>query len=464
MAVGAAGTPALAASTGVASVSGTTVTYKAGQQKTNAVTITRSGRTVTIDDRVTVKAGKGCKKVKGDRTRVRCTTATAPTRIKVFLYDRNDSLKNKTSIKTFGYAGTGDDKLTGGSAADRLVGDSGNDQIWGGAGNDSLDGGAGNDRITGGAGNDKEYGSTGNDTFAQVRSGRVDSDVMRGGPGRDTVSYATRTATVWISADSTTADDGQSRENDTVHTDVEVLIGGRGPDFLRAGDTASALYGNDGNDRITGGLGNDLLNGGNGADQVNGSAGDDRLQGGAGNDQLTGWSGDDLLDGGAGDDYLSGDDPDLETSVPIGTDMIRGGSGADRVDYNGHARPVVVDLDGVTGDDGQEGEHDTVGSDVEHLNGSPQSDVLTGNSAANYIIGGFGDDVIRGGGGTDTLYGGDGADLIHGEAGDDELVGGQDIGAEKPDLLDGGAGATQLGDLCLATDPDRTLDCERFTR
>jgi hypothetical protein len=41
------------------------------------VVITRSGNTITIDDRVAISAGKGCKKVKGDKTKVICTTTGA---------------------------------------------------------------------------------------------------------------------------------------------------------------------------------------------------------------------------------------------------------------------------------------------------------------------------------------------------------------------------------------------------
>ncbi|WP_433827623.1 hypothetical protein ACQP2E_37250 [Actinoplanes sp. CA-015351] len=216
MTAGAIGAPAMAASTGAASVSSTTVTYQAGLRKINAVTLTRSGRTVTIDDRVTIKAGKGCKRVKGrvgadgthgepgegdvivgpisqifgspsadvlhatathhagyihggagddefsgdgevdlygddgadrltdgnllfgsgssdsvplkagkgckpgksDKTKVRCTTKRTPTQITAHLGDKNDVLANKTKINFLGYAGTGDDKLYGGTGTD----------------------------------------------------------------------------------------------------------------------------------------------------------------------------------------------------------------------------------------------------------------------------------------------------------------------------------------------------------
>src|SRR6188508_2036217 len=80
-AVGLAAAPAQASAGGLASVYATVkVQYKAAKGKQNKVVITRAGNTITIDDVVAVKAGKGCKKVKGDKTKVRCTTRKAPTR------------------------------------------------------------------------------------------------------------------------------------------------------------------------------------------------------------------------------------------------------------------------------------------------------------------------------------------------------------------------------------------------
>ncbi|MBB2945651.1 Ca2+-binding RTX toxin-like protein [Actinoplanes lutulentus] len=211
--IGATGTPAFAASTGVASVAGSVVTFKAGSKKTNAVTITRSGRTVTIDDRVTVKAGKGCKKVKRDKTKVRCTTKKTPSAVKLFLYDRNDTAINKTKIKSFLYGGTGADKLTGGPSSDRIVGDDGNDRIWGAGGDDSLDGVAGNDRIIGGDGDDMTYGGPG-------------ADYVNGGAGNDVVL-----------GEGTWAGPSLTGSNN------DKLVGGAGIDRLTGGAGDNSYYG-----------------------------------------------------------------------------------------------------------------------------------------------------------------------------------------------------------------------------
>ncbi|PVZ72433.1 calcium-binding protein [Pelagibaculum spongiae] len=57
---------------------------------------------------------------------------------------------------------------------------------------------------------------------------------------------------------------------------------------------------------LDGGAGDDLLDGGDGADMLMGGEGNDRLFGGNGQDQLQGGSGNDLLAGGNGADTLSG--------------------------------------------------------------------------------------------------------------------------------------------------------------
>lgn len=135
----------------------------------------------------------------------------------------------------------------------------------------------------------------------------------------------------------------------------------------------------------------------------------------------------------AGDDDLSGD---------YGSDLMAGGSGKDQASYYYRLVRVVLDADGVAGDDGSAGERDTIRTDVEDLAGGWGDDLLVGTSGPNLIRGGAGADVIRGGGGNDELYSGDGSrtgiDKLYGEAGDDVLSG---DGYEPYSryLLDGGA-------------------------
>jgi Ca2+-binding RTX toxin-like protein len=366
LAAGAVGWPAApslaAGTTGVASVYDVTkVKYSAGNNKTNSVVVTRSGNTITFNDRVKIKAGTGCKAVKGDSTKVKCTTKKAPTRVYVYLKDRDDSVVNNTGLSMTADGGTGNDSLTGGSRADTLRGQEGNDRLYGLAGNDVLDGYTGNDMLAGG----------------------------------------------------------------------------------------------DGNDSLTGWWGNDTLYGGNGDDTLQGLDGNDKEYGGAGADSLFGGNGSDRLEGGAGDDALSGDDP---RDGAVSADVMLGGPGRDQVNYQWYSKPVTVDLDGAARDDGQSGEHDTVGADVEDIAGGSGSDRLTGNAAANDITGWNGNDVIHGLGGDDVLDGLGGRDTVYGDAGDD-LIFGQDS-PEAADRLDGGDNAT-AGDECQPGTADTVVNCER---
>jgi Ca2+-binding RTX toxin-like protein len=454
-AVGALAVPAQAASTGVASVvASTRIQYKAGSKATNKVVVTRSGNTVTIDDVVAVKPGTGCKKV--DKTKVRCTTRKAPTRVLVYLGAKNDSVVDKTDLPMTADGGDGNDKITGGSRADSLRGGAGKDQIWGGAGNDTIDGGydadklhggagndalsgdygndylygeAGNDAVSGDQGNDKEYGGAGEDRLYQYPiPGSTGADLVSGGAGVDFVSYQGRGKAITADLDGAAGDDGEAGEHDTLLADLEGIEGGNG------------------SDRLTGHAGYDLLDGG---------PGNDTLRGLGGNDYLSGGLGQDRLEGGDGNDGLVGD-YDSDSAV---ADVLLGGNGIDTVDYYGYTKPITVDLDGASRDDGQAGEHDTVGADVEIVDGGQGSDHLTGNAAANRLFGEGGDDVIRGGAGNDLLSGDDGADTLYGEAGDDWLDTG---GGSYPetDHLDGGDNATAKGDDCWTDAVDVATNCE----
>ncbi|MEU8237424.1 calcium-binding protein [Actinoplanes missouriensis] len=468
--VGALATPAEAASTGVASVSGTKITFKAAKKKQNKVVITLSGRTVTIDDRVAIKAGKGCKKVKGDSTKVRCTTSKAPYKIYAFLSDRNDSLVNKARVRIDVDGGTGADSITGGPLNDGLYGRSGADKIWGGAGDDYLMGAEGNDRIWGGVGNDVINGQGGNDAIdgqagQDGLNGELGNDVVYGGPGGDDlygdvgtdrlyggagydnliayewdhkspdyysggsdsdwISYSSAQRAISADADGVKGDDGAKGERDTIATDVEDIRGGAGNDVITGNSRANQLFG---------GPGNDTIRGGGGDDDLYGEDGLDHLDGGTGNDELT------------GDDALG---------ARFYADTMLGGPGWDWVGYDSRAAGVVVDLDGAKGDDGKPGEKDTVGIDVEMVSGTDGNDKLTGNAYANEIIGRDGNDVIRGGGGNDQVHGGNGADAIYGEAGDDYVF---EPGDGSPDKLDGGVN----NDRCLlAAGEDTVTGCER---
>ncbi|UQU64761.1 calcium-binding protein [Couchioplanes caeruleus] len=298
-------TPAQAATAGLAKVVGSsTVQFNALMGKANGLTITISGRTVTLDDKVAIKAGSGCKAVKHDKTKVKCTTSRKVTKLSVALGDKNDWVTNKTSVYLLADGGTGNDTLTGGS---------GNDQLQGAAGNDKLYGKNGKDKLFGGAGNDRLYGAAGND---QVSAG-AGTDNVYGDDGNDTLL----------------GDDG----NDTVYggAGIDQISGGPGNDTIYAGagdDTVTAGTGNDkvtaaaGADIVVGDAGADVLSGDAGADIILGEAGNDQLAGGDGDDIVFGKDGNDVVTGGNGDDALVGEDL-LEDGTAVGSD-----SALDRLD------------------------------------------------------------------------------------------------------------------------------------
>ena len=130
-----------------------------------------------------------------------------------------------------------------------------------------------------------------------------------------------------------------------------------------------------------------------------------RLSGGNGNDKITGGPADDVLMGDAGADSLSG------------------GAGRDTADYSARTAPVAVSLNGAA-DDGEVGEKDNVGGDVEILAGGSGDDQLSGNDGDNVLLGNAGNDILGGGAGNDQLDGGAGDDILAGSDGSDTLTGG----------------------------------------
>jgi Ca2+-binding RTX toxin-like protein len=146
-----------------------------------------------------------------------------------------------------------------------VYGGLGNDTIFSGFGNDTVDAGAGNDTIDGTWGDDVVDGGDGADAINTAY-----------GTGRDSVTYAGRTAAVSVTLDGV-ANDGAAGEGDNVSAGVDDITGGAGND---------SLTGNDGANTIIGGLGNDTLGGAGGDDLLDGAGGVDSYSGGAGIDVL----------------------------------------------------------------------------------------------------------------------------------------------------------------------------------
>lgn len=348
----------------------------------------------------------------------------------------------------------GDDVISAGDGNDIVLGLDGNDTVCLGPGDDLFDGGLGADTMVADAVPD------GRDAFSG------------GGPGIggvDTVTYAARTTPVNVSLDGVD-NDGAPGEGDSIGTDVQAVVGGSAADVITssavtgqtyltggAGDDtlsgtfdlfgdsgndslvltstgSGTLIGGDGDDTLTGGPVRDDLSGGNGADTLIGGGGDDELFGGPGNDALRGLDGnDDLfgeegndsLIGGLGTDSLIGGDGDDTASSLVaadGADGFFGGAGTDTADYSARQGPatLLLSLDGVA-NDGQSGEGDNIGTDVENINGGVSPNIIVGNGGPNVLRGGQGNDSIQGTdgiSGNDTVIGGFGFDACTADPGD----------------------------------------------
>ena len=297
------------------------------------------------------------------------------------------------------------ENVTGGKTNDTLIGDGQANKLFGGSGDDMLDGKGGQP--------DELYGESGNDKLDGGPAGSI-VDILDGGVDTDTISYASRTASLEIVLD------GSVSGTEDKILNVENALGGSGDDKLIGTDGSNVLFGGGGNDGFDGKGGNDTLNGGNG---------NDTIWGGAGNDTIAAGDGADTIMGGDGADWMSG------------------WTGLDTVKYDDHAAGVTVTLDG-TANDGAAGEGDNVVPGVENIVGGSGGDTLNGDAGPNTIAGGKGVDTLNGLAGADQLDGGPGKDVLNGGDDGDTLTGGTDddqlFGDSAVDTLRGGPGNDQL--------------------
>ncbi|KUL34618.1 calcium-binding protein [Actinoplanes awajinensis] len=294
--LGVAAVPAQAAAGGVVHVvtdkSGTRVVYTAAAGTTNRVSITRSGTRLVVDDRVSVKAGAGCKAVKRDKTKVICSSSRGWAGITLTLGTGNDVAVNHTNVRLRADGGPGQDRLTGGSAVDSLTGGTGNDMLDGASGNDNLYGSDGNDTLYGSTGNDYLIGDNGTDVLLGgagndhvTGDGRwfdvpvFYPDRLSGGPGFDTLYYREGAETIRIdlngSARGTAANEGDAVDGSFEGAEANVgsgpatFIGNNAANvFTGAGYLSTVMEGRGGNDRLTTFDGGAQLYGGAGADTL----------------------------------------------------------------------------------------------------------------------------------------------------------------------------------------------------
>jgi Ca2+-binding RTX toxin-like protein len=374
------------------------------------------------------------------------------------------------------YSGFGDDTITGSAGDDEINGGQGTDTISGLGGDDTLDGWTGCDAdvLNGGPGDDtlilngRPHADGGPDDDT-LKPGNVEScggaDV-HGGAGHDIADLRNATYDdASFSLDDVANDDPNGAGN--WHSDIEDMVGG---------DHGMYLIGSAGPNVITGGNGDDLLQGGGGADTLIGGGGYDVADysdhagavaltlDGAANDGSPG-EGDRIatdvedLRGGAGNDALTGDGQDNVLDGGPGADVMIGGGGTDAVDYSSRGAAVRVDLGGSPGDDGQAGEGDTVGADVEGIYGGAGDDTLVGNGADGFLDGGDGNDALTDPGGSDDLFGDDGDDVIDGTDGVQDVIscgdGDDQVWRDRIDLIDTGCEHVAIGPRGATPDTPR---------
>ncbi|WP_207238451.1 calcium-binding protein [Pseudomonas sp. GW458-11-11-14-TSB1] len=232
------------------------------------------------------------------------------------------SLTGDALANTLTWTSAGSVIIDGGAGNDTLTGGPANDHLNGGVGNDSLNGAAGADRLIGGDGSDRYYvdnaGDIVSETNATASTGGIDSvysflgaytlgdnvenlrllatgnangtgnslnnvidagagnNILNGGAGIDTLSYAYATAAVTVNLGLTTAQATGGSGSDTL-LNFENLTGSNYHDKLTGNALANTLTGGAGNDTLTGGAGNDLLIGGTGLDKLYGGTGADKF-------------------------------------------------------------------------------------------------------------------------------------------------------------------------------------------
>jgi Ca2+-binding RTX toxin-like protein len=211
-----------------------------------------------------------------------------------------------------------------------------------------------------------------------------------------------------------------------------VLRGGPGKDTLTTTFLTSTLVGNEGADTLTGGPQDDSLVG---------AAGDDTMNGGAGDDSFSSLAGDgaDAINGGPGVDDMS------FFSKGAAVTVTEDGVPNDGVAGEGDNVGGLESMFGSPFNDSFTMVGTTPGGELigglgdDVLNGSGASETLRGDEGDDVIRAGAGRDQLEGGLGKDTLIAGPGNDNLRPGAGDDTGDGG--AGDDSFDALFDGDGA-----------------------
>jgi Ca2+-binding RTX toxin-like protein len=271
-------------------------------------------------------------------------------------------------------------------------------------------------------------GDTGDDF---ISPGLFDGDLVNGGLGTDTLSYATRTTPTVVvngveaghdaNANDTLGDAGD--ENDTLVDCFEVVMTGSGNDFIDDAGCGNSVYApGAGDDDVVGDDFGDTLSfetstAGVVIDIPNETAT------GQGTDTWTALA--NFIGSEFDDTMLVDDDADGFGGSP---NSFSGLGGVDTVDGSQATDGISIDIDVLDPSDPND--------DLENAIGGAGNDNIEGNDLANVLTGNGGDDFLEGTEGRDTLDGGAGNDFLEGDESNDLLNGGP-----GDDTFNGGAGA-----------------------
>ena len=307
-------------------------------------------------------------------------------------------------------------------------------------------------------------GNAANNTLA----GNAGDNILKGGNGIDTASYAYSADSVTVDLDITEQQNTGGAGFDTLMS-IENLIGSRLDD---------SLFGNAGNNLLDGGSGADLLVGGAGNDTyVVDNAGDEIVEDSAGGVDTVRSSMSLTLGAGLENLVLLGS-TNLTATGNAGANVLSGNGGRNVLDGAGgiDTASYANALAGVRGGLDKAGLQSTGGAgadrliSIENLTGSKYADTLHGNAGDNVLDGGLGIDTLTYaragsavtvslglstpqatlGAGTDTILN---FENLTGSAFADILT-----GNTTANVLDGGAGADTLtggaaGDTYIVDNP-----------